>query len=302
MTGEDATSDRDGHGMGDQRSEEGGPFGDRPACPGRVYHGVSGGKPVRGDGGGSRPASADGHRTSGGAQSSYEEKAGHESGSEAVQDSGDGTAHDESAYDDSPLAAMLGAAIRGERPDGEAERRVLGAFRAARDAGAHRARTRRRDDWRPRGRRWGGRSLKATGSLLLASLTLGGVAYAAIGTGDGGPAKGAVGAEPVRPGVTTASVPAAGSHSKGEATASVPAERPATAKDTLAHCRAYEKLVGRGGALDSTALQRLAAAAGGTAKVSAYCAARAGADTAGEGVKPGKRKGVGKTKGKAVGR
>jgi hypothetical protein len=35
----------------------------------------------------------------------------------------------------------------------------------------------------------------------------------------------------------------------------------------------YEKLRGRGKALDSTAYQRLAAAAGGAANVSAYCAA-----------------------------
>ena len=54
------------------------------------------------------------------------------------------------SYDDHPLVAMLGAAVRREKLDGAAESRALVAFRVARDAGAHRARTRRRDDWRPR--------------------------------------------------------------------------------------------------------------------------------------------------------
>ncbi|MFD8200700.1 hypothetical protein ACFV2G_14210, partial [Streptomyces sp. NPDC059701] len=66
----------------------------------------------------------------------------------------------------------------------------MDAFRAARDAGAHRAartaRIRRRDDWRPRDPRRARRSLRVTLSVLLASLTLGGVAYAAIGAGEGG--------------------------------------------------------------------------------------------------------------------
>jgi hypothetical protein len=48
----------------------------------------------------------------------------------------------------------------------------------------------------------------------------------------------------------------------------------------------YEKLRGRGKALDSTAYQRLAAAAGGAAKVSAYCAALTHPATAE--AKPGK--------------
>ncbi|MFE3850547.1 hypothetical protein ACFXPN_05310 [Streptomyces griseorubiginosus] len=192
----------------------------------------------------------------------------------------------EPSYDRGRLEAVLGAAILAEKTDGEAERRALEAFRVARDAGAHRARTRRRDDWRPRARRRGARSWKATLSVLLASLTLGGVAYAAIGAGggDGGSAKGAADDGGARPSVTT-SAPVR-SPSDSRPSESAPADRPATAKDTLAHCRAYEKLQGRGKALDSTAFQRLVAAAGGEADVSAYCTTLT--DPATATAKPGK--------------
>ncbi|WP_326665164.1 hypothetical protein [Streptomyces canus] len=188
-------------------------------------------------------------------------------------------ARTEETLRDSPLEALFAAALRGEKSDGEAELRAVAAFRAARDTGAHRARTRRRDDWRPRSQRRRTRSLKATLSVLLASLTLGGVAYAAIGSAGGGEAKGAAGGKDVRPSVS-ASTPAE-SHSSARPTVSAPAERPPTAKDTLAHCRAYEKLRDRGKALDSTAYQRLVTAAGGEAKVSAYCATLTGTGAAG---------------------
>ena len=49
-------------------------------------------------------------------------------------------------------------------------------------------------------------------------------------------------------------------------------DRPGTAKDTAAHCRAYERVRGRGKAMDSTAWQRLVTAAGGEENVTAYCA------------------------------
>jgi hypothetical protein len=224
MTGEDATSDRDGHGMGDERS--GDASGRRHARPEESLRG----RPAR-DG---RPP------------------------------------YDEAAHDDGPLKALLAAALRGEKSDGEAELRAVAAFRAERDAGAHRARTRRRDDWRPRSQRRRARSLKATLSVLLASLTLGGVAYAAIDSAGGGEAKGAPGGKDVRPSVS-ASTPAE-SHSGARPTPSAPAERPPTAKDTLARCRAYENLRSRGKALDSTAYQRLVTAAGGEGNVRAYCA------------------------------
>ncbi|WP_069763509.1 hypothetical protein [Streptomyces sp. LUP47B] len=264
MTGEDATSDRNGHDMGDERSGD---------APGRRH---------------ARPEETARGRTAGDGRQPYDEAAH------------DGTALAPKApYDDGPLEALLAAALRGEKSDGEAERRAVAAFRTARDTGAHRARTRRRDDWRPRPQRRRARSLKATLSVLLASLTLGGVAYAAIGSAGGGGAKGAADGKDVRPSVS-ASTPAE-SHSSARPTTSAPAapaERPPTAKDTLAHCRAYEKLRGRGKALNSTAYQRLVTAAGGEANVSAYCATLTGTgaadanDTADAAdAKPGQQKG-----------
>ncbi|MFS4098018.1 hypothetical protein ACLU3S_36760, partial [Streptomyces sp. AF1A] len=58
---------------------------------------------------------------------------------------------------------------------------------------------------------------------------------------------------------------------------------PATARDTLAHCRAFEKAGEHGHALDATAWQRLVTAAGGTDKVPAYCAAQLVHDSTGNG-------------------
>ncbi|MEU5045058.1 hypothetical protein [Streptomyces griseorubiginosus] len=194
---------------------------------------------------------------------------------------GDTSPAPQPSYDRDRLERVLEAALLGAKEDGEAERRAVDAFRVARDTGAHRARTRRRDDWRPRPQRQPGRSWKATLSVLLASLTLGGVAYAAIGADGGGPAKGAARDEGVRPGVT-AGTPAP-SPTGSRPAAPAPADRPATAKDTLAHCQAYEKLRGRGKALDSTAYRRLAAAAGGEAKVRVYCAALSDSTGAGTG-------------------
>ncbi|KOV67266.1 hypothetical protein ADK64_10375 [Streptomyces sp. MMG1121] len=50
--------------------------------------------------------------------------------------------------------ARFGAALRADGVEAEGERRAVAAFRAAREAGVRRLRTRRRDDWRtgvPRG-------------------------------------------------------------------------------------------------------------------------------------------------------
>ncbi|MFF4061644.1 hypothetical protein ACFYZ8_40160 [Streptomyces sp. NPDC001668] len=277
MTGEDATADRDGHGMGDERS--GNAPGHRPAHPEET-----------------RGAPAPDRRPR------YDDTAPADT---APAD----TAAPRPPYDDTtpvrkqpqdggPLETLLAAAIREGKCDGEAEQRAVAAFRVARDAGAHRARTRRRDDWRPRPQRRRARSLRATLSVLLASLTLGGVAYAAIGSAGGGRDEGAAGDRAVRPSVS-ASTPAE-SHSSARPSASAaPADRPPTAKDTLAHCRAYEKLRGRGKALDSTAFRQLVTEAGGEANVSAYCAALTGtaeangAGSAGDvgGANPDKQKG-----------
>ncbi|MBM7173800.1 hypothetical protein JQK87_36595 [Streptomyces sp. G44] len=79
-------------------------------------------------------------------------------------------------------AVRADAAGAAEAVDADAQREAVAAFRAACDAGAHRARTRRRDDWRPRERRSARISLKAAGGVVLAGGLLGGVALAAAGT------------------------------------------------------------------------------------------------------------------------
>ncbi|WP_189191641.1 hypothetical protein [Streptomyces albiflavescens] len=163
---------------------------------------------------------------------------------------------------------MLGSAN-----DAEAEARAVAAFRAARDDGALAARTRRRDDWRPREQRRVSRSLKATLAVLLASVTLGGVAVAAIGSSSDDdtddrsrtePSSSAPdrSAESTEPDVSGSSAPAP----------AYPSAHPSQAQDTEAHCRAYESVRGRGNALNSTAWQRLITAAGGEENVAEFCA------------------------------
>lgn len=183
------------------------------------------------------------------------------------------------AANPSDLAELLAAAVRGGAVDADAERRVLAAFRAARDEGAHRAaaRNRRRDDWRPERVRRGGRPVRTALVALVASLTLGGVAVAAIGSGSGGTRD--QGAERGGP------LPASSASTGPTVTApnqSAPAQadrgfsRPPSARDTEAHCRAYDSVKKhgkkRGQVLDSTAWQRLIQAAGGAENVGAYCA------------------------------
>ncbi|MBD0839282.1 hypothetical protein [Streptomyces sp. TRM68416] len=169
------------------------------------------------------------------------------------------------------LEALLAAAVRGRGVDAEGERRAVAAYRAARAAGAHRARTRRRDDWRPREQRRAPRSLRATLSLFLASLTLGGVTVAAIGTTGSSSSDSADGPATPTPSASAADRPGAEAPSDAPGT---PAhtERPDTAQDTEAHCRAHERLDGRGNALEAAAWRRLVEAAGGERKVDAYCA------------------------------
>ncbi|MFD9391741.1 hypothetical protein ACFWBB_13735 [Streptomyces sp. NPDC060000] len=173
------------------------------------------------------------------------------------------------------LEALLVRALRARAPrgTGDGERRAVAAFRAARDAGAHQARTRRRDDWRPRARRHTARSLRATLSVLVAGLALGGVAFAAVGSAGDGHADAAGRPE----GSATASrARSTGASASPPPTVPADRDRPLGAKDTEAHCRAYEKVHGRGRAMDSTAWQRLVTAAGGEGNVAAYCAARDG--------------------------
>ncbi|MFD3314995.1 hypothetical protein [Streptomyces sp. NPDC058694] len=173
------------------------------------------------------------------------------------------------------LGELLAAAVRGGAVDADAERRVLAAFRAARDEGAHRAavRNRRRDDWRPEPERRAGRPVRTTLVALVASLALGGVAVAAIGSGGGGARD--EGAERGGP-LPTSSAPTGPAVAAPSGSASAQADRgarrPTSAQDTEAHCRAYDSVKKSGKALDSTAWQRLIQAAGGEENVEAYCA------------------------------
>ncbi|MFC8140551.1 hypothetical protein ACFUKV_02080 [Streptomyces paradoxus] len=191
--------------------------------------------------------------------------------------SGRGSRH---ALLDSDVEALIIASLIRDGVDAEAEQRAVAAFRAARDAGTLRTRARRRDDWRARERRYLGRSLRTTLSVLLASLTLGGVAVAAIGVA-GSPDEGTKDTPERSPAPSSAPRDPAhklprGSHSPGTGAGSSSArpDRPDPARDTEAHCRAYERVGGRGNALEATAWQRLVAAAGGERNVTAYCAER----------------------------
>ncbi|MET8954686.1 hypothetical protein ACWEO4_00020 [Streptomyces sp. NPDC004393] len=174
------------------------------------------------------------------------------------------------------LELALGRALRANALDASAEQQAVAAFRAAREAGTQeQARTRRRDDWQPR-RTAARRSVKTAIGVFVGSLTLGGVAIAAIGSpGSGGGTQGG------DPGRRHPSPTAPGSATRApEGTApSRPAgalspSRPPTAKDIQAHCRAYPSVKGRGNALDSAAWQRFLAAAGGEDHVAAFCADR----------------------------
>ncbi|WP_053707799.1 hypothetical protein [Streptomyces sp. NRRL B-3648] len=217
------------------------------------------------------------------------------------------------------LEARFGAALRARDAGPEAERNAVAAFRAAREAGAHDARTRARDDWRPGRPRRARRSLRTTLSLALASLTLGGAAVAAIGSARSGPEDGARHAprsahpSPGARSAPAAHATAAGTTARPEDTGTaVPSGRPAhpkTAGDTPAHCRAYAQAGERGGALEATAWQRLVAAAGGRDGVAAYCAARTArtrGGTTGTTARPGHSgatgEGNGNARGKGVGR
>ncbi|GAB2777726.1 hypothetical protein GCM10027073_07860 [Streptomyces chlorus] len=203
------------------------------------------------------------------------------------------------------LEALLVEALAQGAADAGSEQRAVAAFREARDAGAHRTRTRRRDDWRPGERRLGRFSVKAALSILVAGLGLGGVAVAGIGaTGTATDGSREGGARSSAPAVTSlpseylSEEPSAGrSPAGGPDAGSGPtaAERPFRAKDTEAHCRAYEKVEGRGKALESAAWKRLVEAAGGAANVEAHCAGQVrsvtgGAEPGGTGA-PGNRPG-----------
>ncbi|MFJ6901570.1 hypothetical protein [Streptomyces hokutonensis] len=171
--------------------------------------------------------------------------------------------------DTAGLEATLDVVIRDRDLDPEAEQRALVAFRTTRNPGTHRARTRRRDDWRLPAKRRAGRPVKTTFGVVFASLALGGVAVAAIGSAgsstDGagtGRATEHPSVAPERPGSAASSAPTGTDR---------PTNGSSPAQNTEAHCRAYEQVKDRGKALEATAWQQLVAAAGGSDKVAVYC-------------------------------
>ncbi|PKV83197.1 hypothetical protein [Streptomyces sp. TLI_146] len=169
------------------------------------------------------------------------------------------------------LEAVLAAALRADDLDPEAERRALNAFRAAAHGAAAPARTRRCDDWRRPEERGVRHPLRMTFGVVFASLALGGVAVAAIGSAtspsDGTDADRAT----ARP---SASTPTArgGAALSAPPRSSGPTDRPSPAEDTADRCRAYEQTLKDGQTPKGTAWQRLVDAAGGKSKVPAYCA------------------------------
>ncbi|MCZ4515176.1 hypothetical protein O3Q52_45110, partial [Streptomyces sp. ActVer] len=121
--------------------------------------------------------------------------------------------------------------------------------------------------------RRGGRPVRATLVALVASLTLGGVAVAAIGSGGGGTRDEGVARGGSLPASSAPTGPAVAAPNPSEpAQADRGFRSPPSARDTEAHCRAYDSVKKRGKALDSTAWQRLIQAAGGEENVEEYCA------------------------------
>ncbi|GGW80587.1 hypothetical protein [Streptomyces galilaeus] len=178
--------------------------------------------------------------------------------------------------DDAPgldrTAERIGEALRRQPGHDSVEQAALAAFRSARTASDGAPRTRRRDDWRPKTRtqRWA-----RGGALTLVSSTLlGGIAFASIGVVDNGrqhPPQADAGHSTPRPTTPAPGEQDASSTGSGTAPAASP-PYPGDLKAVEAHCRSYEKVKGRGHALNATAWQRLVHAAGGEQHVTAYCA------------------------------
>ncbi|MBY8879790.1 hypothetical protein [Actinacidiphila acidipaludis] len=189
------------------------------------------------------------------------------------------------------LARLLALAAseadaRPVRPD--AERAVMAAFREAHAAG-HRARPVRAAGAAPGRRRTRGpRSLKALAGGVAAVFVLSGVAIAAeTGTlthpfhsGGGTPARtrsaspsgtvtGSASPSHDRPAGTTG----APTHTTpGSSPSATPPSSPSPLPGVKGLCQSYAKASQHGHNLDSTAQRRLAAAAGGPAKIPAFCA------------------------------
>ncbi|MGW8766223.1 hypothetical protein ACWGN5_27425 [Streptomyces sp. NPDC055815] len=193
---------------------------------------------------------------------------------------------------DSEAGKLLRAALSAE-PGGEGdvvapgEAAALAAFRAARDSGLHATSpVRETDDWTSVAdeRRPSRRSLKALVAALVASVTLGGVAFAVGGLPEsflGTPAP-APEPRPTRslprpaPAPTEAGEEGRTNRSAPPGTTAPlrpekdPPELPGHSRDAL--CQAFEKERGaHGKASKSAAWQRLVVAAGGEEHVPEYC-------------------------------
>ena len=189
------------------------------------------------------------------------------------------------------LDELLAAAARPAPVAPDAADNALAAFRAARDEGALDLPSRPADDWRPAEPRKRIRWVKAGVGTLFAGVMLGGVAMAAGAIpapfGESPPpsptphpAPSAVPSAPAQHSATAA--PTAGAPA-GMPSPEAEEDRPPTAQDERAHCRAYKAAEGNGNAgeqngqgngdaMDSAVRRRLEAAAGGPDAVEAYCA------------------------------
>jgi hypothetical protein len=180
---------------------------------------------------------------------------------------------------DAVLETALAAVLRAGDLDPAAEQRAVAAFRDARGADVHRARTRHRDDWRLSAERRAGRPVKATFGAVLACLALGGVAVAAIGSAGSSVDGAGAGRRSADPSVVAPARP--GGETSSASSGGLPTTNsPVTAQDIEAHCRAYEQTKDAGKSLDATAWQRLVAAASSEGKVAAYCSERLAGATA----------------------
>lgn len=173
-----------------------------------------------------------------------------------------------------PAGDPLFTAVHGAELDPAAREQAVAAFREARDSGAHRgARTRRRDDWRPRPvrRQYAWRAALGT---LFAGLTLGGVAFAV----NGGPPQSPPTAPSTSP-ASTSPLPEQGQEAHAPSTPKTSrhpggpkvSEHPGAERSKESLCRSAGHVGGK--ALEATSRQKLEEAAAAQGEdVHTYCA------------------------------
>ncbi|MEV8341247.1 hypothetical protein [Streptomyces niveus] len=186
-----------------------------------------------------------------------------------------------------PEIEAFADAVRGDvEPEGV--ERALAAFRVAGHAadGVAPRRGRRRDDWRPARRRFSVlASWRAALVAALATVTLGGLALAAVPgvlAEPPRPAEGPDKSTASRPGVGAPRTPGGTPGATGRSTPSPTPSASASAsaydpvpRSHAALCHAWSRGNGKH---RGTAFQRLAEAAGGESAVDTYCAALSGTD------------------------